>query len=127
MSSQRIPPETAPRLTSAYAERMKQFAHEPDARRYVLRIAGTTVAVADYSINGNQISFHHTFTHPAYRNRGHAAEVVAFAVDDVARNTSFRVVPMCWFVADWFAANGDRAELLSRSACRDRHVAQQLA
>lgn len=95
---------------------MKQLAHEPDAQRYVLRIDGTVVAVADYALNGNQISFHHTFTHPAFRNKGYAAEVVEYAVDDVQRNTSYRVVPMCWYVADWFAAHQDRAELLSRSA-----------
>jgi hypothetical protein len=35
-------------------------------------------------------------------------------MDDVERNSPRRVVPMCWFVADWFDAHPDRAALLSR-------------
>ena len=95
---------------------MKQLSHEPDAKRYVLRVDDTIVAVADYNVNGNQISFHHTFTHPQFRNKGYAAEVVEFAIDDVEKNSTYRVVPMCWYVADWFDAHTERRELLSRSA-----------
>ena len=95
---------------------MKEFTHEPDARRYVLRIDGSVVAVADYAINGNQISFTHTFTNPKHRNKGYAAEVVEFAIDDVERNSSYRVIPMCWYVADWFAEHTERAELLTRAS-----------
>lgn len=95
---------------------MKEFVHEPDAHRYVLRIDGATVAVATYAINGNQISFHHTFTNPAYRNKGLAAEVVEFAVNDVEKNTTYRVIPMCWYVADWFATHQERRNLLSRAS-----------
>lgn len=94
---------------------MKEFAHEPDAQRYVLRIDSTVVAVADYRVNGNQISFNHTFTHPQYRNRGYAAEVVEFAIDDVEKNSTYRVIPMCWYVADWFADHRDRESLLTRA------------
>jgi predicted GNAT family acetyltransferase len=94
---------------------MKQLSHEPDARRYVLRIDEQIVAVADYAINGNQISFHHTFTNPRFRNQGYAAEVVKFAMDDVEQNTTYRVLPMCWYVADWFEANHDRRNLLTRA------------
>ena len=93
---------------------MKELTHEADAKRYVLRIDGTIVAVADYNVNGNQISFHHTFTNPNFRNKGYAAEVVQFAVDDVEKNTTYRVVPMCWYVSDWFDEHSDKRELLSR-------------
>lgn len=95
---------------------MKELAHEPDAKRYVLRIDGAIVAVADYNINGNQISLHHTFTNPQYRNQGYAAEIVEFAVNDVEHNSTYRVVPMCWYVADWFDTHTDRRELLTRPA-----------
>jgi predicted GNAT family acetyltransferase len=92
----------------------KDFSHEPDARRYVLRIDGEIVAVADYTISGNSISFHHTYTNPRMRNKGYAAEVVTFAMDDVEKTTSLKIVPMCWYVAEWFEKNPDRAGLLSR-------------
>ncbi|MEO6944490.1 MAG: GNAT family N-acetyltransferase [Lacisediminihabitans sp.] len=92
----------------------KDFSHEPDARRYVLRIDGEIIAVADYSISGRSISFHHTYTNPKKRKQGYAAEIVKFAVDDVESTTDLRVLPMCWFVADWFEKNPERAGLLTR-------------
>jgi predicted GNAT family acetyltransferase len=92
----------------------KELTHEPDANRYVLRINGDIIAVADYRVNGNQISFTHTFTNPAQRGKGYAAEVVTFAIDDVEKNTTYKVVPMCWYVAEWFDDHTERAALLSR-------------
>jgi hypothetical protein len=88
--------------------------HQPDQHRYALSMDGRVVAVADYAVNGNSISFHHTYTQPQYRNRGLAAEVVSFAMDDVERNSTRRVVPMCWYVAEWFEANPGRRHLLTR-------------
>ncbi|CAN5149798.1 hypothetical protein BH09ACT5_BH09ACT5_07750 [soil metagenome] len=92
----------------------KQFAHEPDARRYTLSIDGHLAAVADYAINGNSISFHHTFTQPALRGKGYAGELVAFAVDDVEKTSTRRIVPMCWYVAQWFDDHPERGGLLNR-------------
>ena len=94
---------------------MHDLAHEPDAGRYVLRVAGDVVAVLDYAINGNQISFNHTYTKPPFRGRGLAAELVGFAVDDVERHSNYRVVPMCWYVADWFDDHAERRPLLNRA------------
>ncbi|NYF10662.1 hypothetical protein HDC94_001818 [Leifsonia sp. AK011] len=92
----------------------KQLTHEPDASRYTLVIDGQLAAVADYRISGDAISFHHTFTQPNLRGRGLAGEVVEFAVDDVEKNSTRRIVPMCWYVADWFEAHPERASLLTR-------------
>jgi len=93
---------------------MKELAHEPDAKRYTLTVDGQLAAVADYSINGNSISFHHTYTPPEQRGHGYAGEVVTFAVDDVEANSERRIVPMCWYVAEWFDKHPERAGLLSR-------------
>lgn len=90
------------------------FVHEKDAGRYVMNVDGALVAVADYRTNGSSISFNHTYTQPAHRGKGYAAELVKFAVDDVETNSALRVLPMCWYVADWFDANPERAALLSR-------------
>lgn len=92
----------------------KQFAHEPDSRRYTLRIDDHLVAVADYAVNGNSISFHHTYTQPNMRGHGYAGEVVEFAVNDVEATSDRRIVPMCWYVADWFEEHPDRSNLLAR-------------
>jgi predicted GNAT family acetyltransferase len=39
---------------------------------------------------------------------------VEFAVDDVAATTGYRIVPMCWYVGEWFDRHPERADLLTR-------------
>jgi uncharacterized protein len=92
----------------------KEFSHEPEAGRYVLRDGTELLSTADYRIMGNQISFHHTYTNPTHRGKGLAGDVVEYAVNDVEATTSYRVVPMCWYVGKWFDEHPERAELLSR-------------
>jgi predicted GNAT family acetyltransferase len=92
----------------------KELSHDTAARRYTLKVDGKLVSAADYTINGNAISFTHTFTDPMQRGHGYAGEVVGYAIDDVEQNTDYRVVPMCWYVAKWFEEHPERAALLSR-------------
>jgi predicted GNAT family acetyltransferase len=92
----------------------KVLAHEPDASRYTLTIDDQLVALADYRINGQSISFNHTYTQPAQRGHGYAAEVVDFAMNDVEQTSTRRVVPMCWYVSQWFDEHPERAGLLTR-------------
>lgn len=92
----------------------KTFAHEPDANRYTMHIDGQLVALADYVTNGHSISFNHTYTQPAQRGHGYAAEVVEFAMNDVEKSSDRKVLPMCWYVAEWFDTHPERAALLSR-------------
>ena len=79
-----------------------ELAHEPDATRYTLRVDGTAVA------------FTHTYTRPDQRGKGYAAEVVAFAVDDVETTSTRHIVPTCWYVGQWFDRHPERAGLLTR-------------
>nr|WP_243065058.1 GNAT family N-acetyltransferase [Humibacter sp. RRB41] len=90
----------------------EEYAHEPDAHRYVLRSAGQIASVVDYTVLGDSISMTRTFTNPNLRGRGLAAKIVQFAVDDVEKNTKYHVVPMCWYVAQWFDEHPERADLL---------------
>ena len=92
----------------------KTFEHETDANRYVMKIDDELVAVADYRINGDAISFNHTFTNPKLRGNGYAGEVVNFAMDDVEKTSDRHVVPMCWYVGKWFDEHPERAGLLTR-------------
>ncbi|WP_394551776.1 GNAT family N-acetyltransferase [Agromyces sp. MMS24-JH15] len=90
----------------------KEFSHEPDGRRYVLRVNGEIASVLDYRVLGDAVSFSRTFTNPTYRGSGLAGDLVAFAADDVERTTSLRIVPSCWYVGQWFDRHPDRAHLL---------------
>jgi len=91
-----------------------EILHEVDANRYVMKVDGALVAVADYRSNGTSISFNHTYTQPAHRGKGYAAQLVEYAVDDVEATSSKKIIPMCWYVADWFEANPQRSALLAR-------------
>lgn len=90
----------------------KELTHEPDARRYVLRVDGTIASVLDYRVLGDAVAFTRTFTNPAYRGSGLASEVVAFAVDDVEAGSNRHIVPSCWYVSEWFDRHPDRRGLL---------------
>ncbi|MDM4763169.1 GNAT family N-acetyltransferase [Galbitalea sp. SE-J8] len=91
-----------------------EIVHQPDDSRYALLEGGDVVSVLDYALRDGAISFTHTFTRPSHRGRGLAADLVRFAVDDVEASSARRVVPMCWYVADWFDAHPERAGLLTR-------------
>lgn len=94
----------------------KELTHEPDARRYVLRVDGDIASVLDYRVLGDSIAFTRTFTNPPYRGHGLAGELVAFATDDVAASSDRRIVPSCWYVGEWFDRHPDRAALLDPRA-----------
>ncbi|MEO8907951.1 MAG: GNAT family N-acetyltransferase [Microbacteriaceae bacterium] len=91
-----------------------EFVHEPDARRYALRLGAQLACVLDYRINNNAISLTRTYTKPAQRGNGYAAQLVAHAVDEIEATTPYRIVPMCWYVAEWFEAHPERAGVLDR-------------
>ncbi|TFB50326.1 N-acetyltransferase [Cryobacterium tagatosivorans] len=91
-----------------------EFAHEPDDRRYTLRVEGQLACIVDYVINGNLIALTRTYTQPPQRGHGYAAELVEFAVDDIEKTTSCRIVSSCWYVTEWFDKHPERAELLAR-------------
>jgi len=86
--------------------------HDAEAHRYALRVDGKLVSAADYTVNGDRVSFTHTFTDPMQRGHGYAGQVVEFAVEDVAA-TGRKVVPMCWYVAKWFDEHPEKAGLLA--------------
>lgn len=90
-----------------------EYSHEPDAHRYTMRVGGELVCVLEYRDQGAGTVMHHTVTVPKFRGRGFAAKLVEFAVDDVERRGAGPVIPTCWFVAEWFDRNPDRAGLLA--------------
>ncbi len=93
-----------------------EFAHEPDAHRYTMSVDGSVVSVLEYRDNGSIVAFHHTLTLPQHRGRGYADQLVRFAVDHVERSGRGRILPTCWYVAEWFDRHPERAGLLYRRA-----------
>lgn len=92
----------------------REFRNDASAQRYTLHVDGELVSEAEYRIHGDAIAFPHTVTAPAHRGNGYADLLVSFAMDDVETSSSRRVLPQCWFVADWFEQRPERAHLLRR-------------
>lgn len=92
------------------------FTHEADASRYTLHRGGDLVSVLDYRDDGRTVAMTRAYTVPTFRGRGYAAEVVDRAVAELERRGDRQVIPVCWYVADWFAAHPERDGILHQRA-----------
>ena len=86
--------------------------HDATAHRYEYVRDGAVVAVAEYRPDGDRLVMHHTYTDPDHRDQGIAARLVEDALDDVRRR-SLRVVPACWFVAEFVETHPEYADLVA--------------
>ena len=91
---------------------MTEVRHNPDEQRYELFLDERRVGFIDYRPQGEALAFVHTEIEPALRGRGLGARLVAGALDDV-RERGGRVVPLCWFVAQFIGDNPEYAELVA--------------
>lgn len=89
-----------------------EVAHDPDRARYVLRVDGEVVGVADYRDRGDALVFHHTEVERDRRGHGLGAILVRGALDDV-RARGRTIVPTCWFVAEFVDLHPDYADLVA--------------
>lgn len=91
-----------------------RFEDQTDASRYALYLGDDLVSVLDYRDDGRSVSMTRAFTVPSFRGHGYAAEIVERAVSRLEKAGDREIVPMCWYVADWFAAHPERAGILQQ-------------
>lgn len=89
------------------------FAHEPDASRWTLHRGSDLVSVLDYRDNGTVVAMTRAFTVPPFRGNGYAAEVVSRAVAELEERGDRQVLPVCWYVAEWFERNPQHGDILA--------------
>ena len=89
---------------------MTEVRDNPDKSRYEIVDDGKLVGVADYRAMGDKLAFPHTEIVPARRNQGLGHQLVKGALDDVRRKGA-KVVPYCWFVAEFIEQNAEYADL----------------
>ncbi|WP_309065958.1 GNAT family N-acetyltransferase [Microbacterium sp.] len=89
------------------------LADDKDASRYTLTRDGVLLSVLDYRDDGRTIAMTRAFTIPAFRGHGYAGLVVEGAVADIEARGDRRVIPVCWYVADWFDRHPDKQRLLA--------------
>lgn len=91
-----------------------RFEDQRDASRYALYLGDDLVSVLDYRDDGRSVSMTRAFTVPSFRGHGYAAEIVERAVSELEQAGDREIVPMCWYVSDWFAAHPERAGILQQ-------------
>jgi predicted GNAT family acetyltransferase len=80
--------------------------------RYEAVVDGQVVAFADYEVRGSIVVMPHTVTQPHLRGQGHAGRVVQFALDDI-RSAGRKVIPSCWYVAQFIDEHPEYADLVA--------------
>lgn len=85
--------------------------HDTAANQFRLVRDGELVSLVDYRpVDTETVDFHHTLTPPAHRGNGYAAVLVGRALDAV-RTGGRKVVPTCWFVAEYLDLHPEYADL----------------
>lgn len=79
--------------------------------RYELLVGDELAAYVEMHGAAGTVELPHTYTMPAFRGRGLAAQVVNFALDDLSARGQ-AVVPTCWFVAEYIEAHPEFQHLL---------------
>ncbi len=77
-----------------------EIVHDEAQRRFTLDRDGQASYLVYRRLDDATVAFVHTYTPPALRGRGTAARVVEHALQ-WAEAEGLKVVPSCWFVAEY--------------------------
>lgn len=77
-----------------------EIVHDEAQRRFTLDRDGQASYLVYRRLDASTVAFVHTFTPPALRGRGIAARVVEHGLA-WAEAEGLKVVPSCWFVAEY--------------------------
>jgi len=93
-----------------------RFTHEADASRYTLHRGDDLVSVLDYRDDGRTVAMTRAYTVPTFRGHGYAGELIDRAVAELEAQGDREIIPVCWYVADWFEAHPERTGILRSRA-----------
>ena len=88
------------------------FADDKTASRYTLHDGDDLVSVLDYRDDGRTVALTRAFTIPTFRGHGYAAVITERAVDAIEAAGDREILPVCWYVGEWFEAHPERAAIL---------------
>ena len=86
--------------------------HDSSARRFTVAASSGTAVLAYAPAGSGLLELYSTYVPPADRGRGIAARLVQAAVD-YARSEGLRIVPSCWYVAQWLRQHPEHADLVA--------------
>jgi predicted GNAT family acetyltransferase len=80
--------------------------------RYEIKDNGRVVGTADYRVENDLVVLPHTEVDPARQGAGLGAELIQNALDAI-RQSGKRVVPQCWYVAQFIDKHPDYQDLVA--------------
>lgn len=89
-----------------------QVRNNSEQSRYELVIDGGVVGVADYTLDGDRVVIPHTEIDPRRRGQSLGAVLVRGVLDDV-RASGRKVVPLCWYVAQFIERQEEYRDLVA--------------
>jgi len=84
--------------------------HEKENERFVIYLDGEEVYV-EYTLTEKEINLYHTYTHPALRGKGLAAQVVRAAFE-FAKENNLKVIPTCSYTQAFISKNEEYKEFV---------------
>jgi uncharacterized protein len=99
-----------------------QVSKNEDAHRYEAFIDGERVGFAEYQLTDQLVVFTHTEVEDKCEGMGVGSTLAREALDDVRRDGSRKVLPLCPFIKSWIGHHADYQDLVygaPRSTARD--------
>ena len=84
--------------------------HEPEARRFAADVGGKTAYITYRERDGDVLDLDHTYVPREHRGGGIASQLTARALE-YARESGYRIVPSCPFVAAYLERHPEYREL----------------
>ena len=86
--------------------------HDRVAQRFTVSVASGTAVLAYMPAGPGVLELYSTYVPAADRGKGVAGRLVEAAVG-YARSEGLRIIPTCWYVAQWIRQHPEHADLLS--------------
>lgn len=86
--------------------------HDIESHRFTIPVPSGTAILSYAPAGPGVLELYSTFVPAADRGRGVASRLVEAAID-YARGEGLRIIPSCWYVAQWIRAHPEHADLLS--------------
>jgi predicted GNAT family acetyltransferase len=86
--------------------------HDTASRRFTFAATSGTAVLAYAPAGPGLLELYSTYVPPADRGKGIAAQLVQAAIQ-YARAEGLRIVPSCWYVAQWIRHHPEHADLVS--------------
>ena len=85
----------------------------PDRSRYEVFVDGDLAGFADYRVVDDVVLFTHAEVFPRYGGQGVATRMAQESLDDVRRDGTKSIRPLCGFYVDYLRKHPEYADLLA--------------